>query len=82
VLYNYRAAEANEISLTEGQTVIILKTDDSKFQSSQYFYTGVGGWWQGKNADGKMGLFPGNYVSVLPEEKLEVRPTSPSEAYV
>ncbi|KAJ3390271.1 hypothetical protein HDU92_000596 [Lobulomyces angularis] len=48
-MYDYQAAEPNEISLTEGELLrdIAVLDDD---------------WWQGTNRDGIIGLFPSSYV--------------------
>jgi hypothetical protein len=46
----YDAAEENEISFHEGEKIVEIEavSDD---------------WWQGKTADGRMGLFPGTFFS-------------------
>lgn len=51
-IYDYEAAEDNEISFREGDriTEIEAASDD---------------WWQGKDASGDVGLFPANYVEVV-----------------
>jgi len=51
VLFDYAAADAGELGITEGEIITITKEDDS-------------GWWEGKNKNGQTGLFPGNYVSM------------------
>lgn len=48
VLYPYRASRADELDLTEGDTVIILQKGDD-------------GWWEGTIGE-KTGWFPSNYV--------------------
>jgi myosin I len=50
-IYDYEAADVDELVLKVGDIVMITKKDPS-------------GWWQGKKA-GKEGLFPGNYVEML-----------------
>lgn len=47
-LYDYEAQDADELNLTVGDVVAVSKKDPS-------------GWWQGR-LNGKVGLFPGNYV--------------------
>lgn len=51
-LYDYSAAESNEIDLVEGQVVIRIEKIDE-------------GWWKGVGPDGKEGLFPADYVEVI-----------------
>lgn len=51
-LYDYSAAESNEIDLVEGQLVIRIEKIDE-------------GWWKGVGPDGKEGLFPADYVEVI-----------------
>ncbi|KAG0246941.1 hypothetical protein BGX31_005429 [Mortierella sp. GBA43] len=50
-LYDYQAAEPNEISFEEGETITEIEfvSDD---------------WWNGKNRNGGIGLFPANYVQL------------------
>jgi len=56
VLYEYKAENDDELSIEPNQTIIVLcKTlDDS-------------GWWRGE-LNGKVGVFPDNFVELLPEE--------------
>ncbi|KAI8618837.1 hypothetical protein BC830DRAFT_1106842 [Chytriomyces sp. MP71] len=55
-IFTYVAQEANEINFKEGDIITaIVKVDD--------------GWWQGKNPQGQVGLFPCNYV-----EEVELAP--------
>ncbi|KAL1924197.1 uncharacterized protein VTP21DRAFT_7232 [Calcarisporiella thermophila] len=53
VVYDYDAAEENEMSLVEGEIITdIVQVDE--------------GWWQGVGEHGKKsGLFPANYVQIL-----------------
>jgi len=46
---SYEAAEENEISFPEGERITEIEavSDD---------------WWQGKTADGRVGLFPGMFL--------------------
>lgn len=46
---SYEAAEENEISFLEGEHIVEIEaiSDD---------------WWQGKTADGRVGLFPGKFA--------------------
>jgi myosin-1 len=50
-IYDYEAADVDELQLKAGDIVMITKKDAS-------------GWWQGKKG-GKEGLFPGNYVEMM-----------------
>lgn len=50
-VYDYEAQDLDEISLTEGEVLELVKEDDS-------------GWWTGK-AKGKEGYFPGSYVEKI-----------------
>ena len=46
---SYEAAEENEVSFLEGDLIVEIEavSDD---------------WWQGKTADGRVGLFPGMFL--------------------
>ncbi|KAL1931216.1 hypothetical protein VTP01DRAFT_10353 [Rhizomucor pusillus] len=60
VLFGYDAAEANEMTLVEGEVIVQIDQVDE-------------GWWFGVSEDGKKeGLFPSNYVQVLEEETAPV----------
>jgi len=50
-LYDYQAAEDNEISFAVGETIIGIEQIDEN-------------WWQGSNAAGQSGLFPAAYVQL------------------
>ena len=49
---SYEAAEENEVSFLEGERIVEIEavSDD---------------WWQGKTADGRVGLFPGMFLLTL-----------------
>jgi len=51
-LYDYQADGEGEISITEGDQIVIMKENDD-------------GWWMGKKDNGDKGLFPGNYVKKM-----------------
>ncbi|KAI7899309.1 uncharacterized protein BX663DRAFT_522154 [Cokeromyces recurvatus] len=56
VLFEYDAAEPNEMSLVEGEVISQIDQVDE-------------GWWYGVGEDGKkQGLFPANYVQLLEEQ--------------
>jgi len=48
-LYNHVPSESGELASRKGDTITVLQRDAS-------------GWWTGKTADGKQGIFPSNYV--------------------
>ncbi|KAI9595709.1 hypothetical protein BDF19DRAFT_441326 [Syncephalis fuscata] len=60
-LYDYEAMEADEMPLTEGETVIITDRVDAD-------------WWIGTGDGGKSGLFPASYVKLL-TEVADISPT-------
>jgi len=49
--YNYDAQQEDELSFTKGVVINVLSKEDPD-------------WWQGE-IDGKVGLFPFNYISSL-----------------
>ena len=53
--YDYAKAEDNELELREGELVTHIEMVDPD-------------WWMGTNARGEQGLFPSNYVEVVPDE--------------
>jgi len=50
-LFEYKAADATELSFSVGEIITVTKQDAS-------------GWWEGEN-HGKHGMFPGNYVELV-----------------
>jgi len=48
-LYDYQASDTDEISLSAGEKLFVLKEDES-------------GWWTGRLPNGQEGFFPGAYV--------------------
>lgn len=54
VLFPYTAANSDELTLTEGDVVTIVSRDVPDQ-----------GWWRGE-LRGRIGLFPDNFVTVLP----------------
>jgi len=65
VLYDYEAAEDNEISLVEGQVVTDIDMVDDD-------------WWAGRNSGGETGLFPSNYVELMEGEAEEAHHEEPA----
>ncbi|PWW79305.1 hypothetical protein C7212DRAFT_355347 [Tuber magnatum] len=61
VLYDYDAAEENEIGLVEGQVVGEIDMVDED-------------WWAGRNAAGEHGLFPSNFVELLEDTEVTRSP--------
>ena len=58
VLYSYTAENEDELSIEEGQVIYILQKD---LEDS--------GWWKGE-LNGKVGVFPDNFVELLPPEEV------------
>merc|ERR1712146_217359 len=54
-LYEYHAADQTELSFAVGDIIKVTKQDAS-------------GWWEGENK-GKFGMFPGNYVELIQDDK-------------
>jgi len=50
-LYDYNADEDNEVSFREGELIVEIEHVSDH-------------WWQGRTADGSVGLFPENYVEL------------------
>jgi len=48
-LYDYNATDENELTFKANETITVLQKDDS-------------GWWQGELSNGKIGMFPSNFV--------------------
>jgi hypothetical protein len=59
VQFDYEKAEDNEIELREGEFVSEIEMVDED-------------WWVGVNAQGERGLFPGNYVEIVEDDKHEI----------
>jgi hypothetical protein len=51
-LYAYKAEDAEELTISEGDILTIEDEDDE-------------GWYYGRNAQGAYGKFPSNYVELL-----------------
>uniref|UniRef100_A0A3P8W1H6 Osteoclast-stimulating factor 1 n=1 Tax=Cynoglossus semilaevis TaxID=244447 RepID=A0A3P8W1H6_CYNSE len=66
VLFPFEASNEDELSLKEGDIIHVLSKD-----------TGEPGWWRGE-LGGKEGVFPDNFVTVVPEAEKEVRSIYPS----
>eukprot|EP00730_Choanoeca_flexa_P004575 TRINITY_DN11737_c0_g1_i7.p1 TRINITY_DN11737_c0_g1~~TRINITY_DN11737_c0_g1_i7.p1 ORF type:complete len:124 (+),score=14.81 TRINITY_DN11737_c0_g1_i7:141-512(+) len=54
VLFDYEAADDDELSLVEGELITNVKQEE-------------GGWWEGTSPSGKTGMFPDNFVEVVPD---------------
>lgn len=50
--YGYNAEDEGELSISEGEKLVVLKGDD-------------GGWTLGENSSGRKGLFPSSYVELV-----------------
>jgi len=65
VLFPYTGQNEDELSLVEGQTINIISRDiEDK------------GWWKGE-LDGLVGVFPDNFVKLLPQDHEEVSDKKP-----
>ena len=62
MLFSYDAEDDDELTLVEGMTITILEKD---LEDS--------GWWKGET-NGKVGVFPGNFVQLLPQEEVGIGP--------
>ena len=60
VLFSYSAENDDELTIEEGDTIIVL---DKELEDS--------GWWKGE-FNGKVGVFPDNFVELLPPEETHV----------
>ena len=58
MLFSYVAENEDELSITEGDILIIL---EKELEDS--------GWWKGE-LNGKVGVFPDNFVDILPPEEV------------
>ena len=58
VLYDFDAIEPTELSLKKGDIVVVLQQGDPS------------SWWKGE-LNGKVGLFPGNYVKIIAPEVIK-----------
>jgi hypothetical protein len=62
VLYDYEAQDTIELTIKETDLIVIVKQDPS-------------GWWKGE-LNGKVGLFPSNFVEEIPVAAPEQPPES------
>ena len=60
VLFSYSAENEDELNIDEGEIITIL---DKELEDS--------GWWKGE-INGKIGVFPDNFVELLPPEEPHV----------
>eukprot|EP01121_Diplochlamys_sp_Union-15-3_P015751 TRINITY_DN525_c0_g1_i7.p1 TRINITY_DN525_c0_g1~~TRINITY_DN525_c0_g1_i7.p1 ORF type:complete len:448 (-),score=108.04 TRINITY_DN525_c0_g1_i7:57-1400(-) len=63
-LYDYDATEDNELSFKEGEILVLIDKDET-------------GWWEGRKENGKVGIFPSNFVEIIGAEG---KPTTPAIA--
>ena len=56
IQYDYEKAEDNELELREGEYVTNIEMVDED-------------WWMGQNSQGETGLFPSNYVELVPDDE-------------
>ncbi len=60
VLFSYSAENEDELTIDEGDVVTVL---EKELEDS--------GWWKGEH-NGKVGVFPDNFVELLPMEEAQV----------
>ncbi|KAF2724407.1 hypothetical protein K431DRAFT_343779 [Polychaeton citri CBS 116435] len=65
--YDYEKAEDNELELRDGERITNIDMVDDD-------------WWMGQNTKGESGLFPSNYVELLPESETAARAPPPPTA--
>lgn len=65
--YSYKAQNEDELSLKEGDIVTILNKDCQD-----------PGWWKGE-VNGKIGVFPDNFVVLLPQGSEDKKPLASSK---
>jgi myosin I len=72
-LFDYQAQDLDELALTEGDVIDILKEGEFQLNKNVYFilctyscliFLDEGGWWYG-SVNGRKGLFPANYVEKI-----------------
>ncbi|XP_033635307.1 SH3 domain-containing kinase-binding protein 1-like isoform X3 [Asterias rubens] len=68
VTFSYEAQHSDELELKEGDIVTIIDRDAAD-----------SGWWLGE-VDGRKGVFPDNFVTMLPPEKEKVKKKAPMPA--
>ena len=67
VVWEYEAAEDNELTLREGAIITSIEQLDE-------------GWWSGVDADGREGLFPASYVELIDGDAVEDEAPAPPAA--
>ena len=65
-LYDYQAADTDELSLRAGDVVELLSKGEAsnRLIANDPFPADASGWWCGR-LNGQEGLFPGNYVQEI-----------------
>ncbi len=58
MLFTYEAENEDELTIEENQVIFVL---DKNLEDS--------GWWKGETNDGNVGVFPDNFVELLPPEE-------------
>ena len=64
MLYDYDAADDNELTLREGDVLTNVDQVDE-------------GWWSATDAQGNVGLFPANYVELIEASEASEAPPAP-----
>lgn len=68
VIYSYHSQNEDELTLNEGQTLLVI---DQNLEDA--------GWWRGE-LNGRVGVFPDNFVELLPQSKEPAPPPVPAPA--
>lgn len=70
-LYDYEAAEDNEIGFAEGELITQIEELDEgeSVICGRRSWADSAGWWSGTNASGQAGLFPSNYCELIENEE-------------
>ena len=73
-LYDYTAADTDEISIAQDEVLELVKEGQFKNYTvgsacatamCYFVFLDESGWWTGKKTDGSQGFFPGAYVKKL-----------------
>lgn len=62
-LWEFRAGEEWELNLARDEIVAVLEKREGQGPGQAGEGGGNAGWWRGRTRDGRVGWFPGNYVS-------------------
>lgn len=60
-VHEFQAAQPGDLGFVAGEIIAVLSRVDDQGVESE--------WWRGRKQDGNVGVFPGNFVEVLPKRK-------------